>query len=166
MRLAIALLMGFAGQSAGADKEREKMLKAPLDAMENAIRTSDETLFKAQWHVEGYAKNLVGSAGLSGEDVFKQGSPKKWFLKPDLTQAQVLGDGAAVIVPCAVWAWEKDKSVDKVRIVLVKTEVKIVDKTKTVYLVLGGGEKPAPVEALANRFLRKEALEPPKEVEK
>ena len=161
--ITVAALLCLLCQETDKDKEREKMLKAPLDAMEKGIREGDEKLFKEQFHAEGYAKNLAGGSGLAGENVYKQGTRKKWFLKPDLAKAQVLGDGAAVIVPCEVWAWEKEKSVDQIELLLVKAEVKDGEKTKTVYVVLGGGEKRAQVEALANRFLKKEPLEPPKE---
>src|SRR5581483_1069456 len=104
---------------------------------------------------DAFEKNFVGGSGLAGMAVFGQGSRKKWFLKPDLAQAQILGEGAAVIIPCQVYAWEKEKTVDKVDLLLIKE--------KDAYRVLGGGEKRAQVDALAQRFLKKEPLDPPKE---
>ena len=127
---------------------RQKALAAPFEIMEKAIRDKDEATFKARWHSLGFEKNLVGGSGLAGKAVFEQGSRKKWFLKPDLSTAKILGDGAAVIVPCEVWAWEKGKAVDKVDLLLVQV--------KDAYVVLGGGEKRDEVESLASRWLKKE----------
>lgn len=128
---------------------------ALFENMKKGIEGKDEALFKAQWHAEGYAKNLVGASGLEGADVFSQGSRKKWYLKPDLAKAVALGEGAASIVPCDVWAWEKAKAVDQVHILAVKTEPG--------WRVLGGGEKAEEVRALAERWLKKEPLPPPAE---
>ncbi len=160
MRAALLLLV-MAVQDDKA-KEQERLLKAPFEAMEKGIRENDEKLFKAQWHADAYTKNLVGGSGIAGEGVFKQGARKKWFPKPDLTKAQDLGDGAAFIVPCEIWNWEKEKSVDKVDMLLVKTEVTVDEKKTTVLVVLGGGEKAEEVKALAERWQKKEPLEPPK----
>ena len=128
---------------------------AVFDALEKAIRGGDEAAFKARWHPEGFDANLVGRGGLAGREVFAQGARKKWFLKPDLARARALGDGAARIVPCDVWAWERGKAVDKVELLLVRD--------KDAWLVLGGGEKAADVEALARRWLEKKPLPPPPE---
>jgi hypothetical protein len=157
----LGILFAFAGAAMLAapqdDEARQKALQAPFDAMEKSIREMDETAFKSRWHAEGFEKNFVGGSGLAGKAVFGQGSRKKWFLKPDLTQAKILQEGAAVIVPCLVWGWEKEKAVDKVNILLIKE--------KDGYLVLGGGEKREQVDALASRWLKKEPLDPPKEKE-
>src|SRR5438045_7444498 len=118
-------------------------LQTLFGAMEAGLRGGDEAAFKACWTAEGYAANLVGGSGLEGREVFDQGSRKKWFLKPELAQVAVLAQGAALIVPCQVWAWEKGKAVDKVDLLLVKE--------KDGYLVHGGGEKREQVEALAKR---------------
>ena len=126
---------------------------ALFDNMKKAVEGKDEALFKAQWHAEGYEKNLVGGSGLSGADVYAQGSRKKWYLKPDLAKAVALGDGAASVVPCEVFAWEKAKAVDKVQILAVRTDAG--------WRVLGGGEKAEEVRALAERWLKKEPLPPP-----
>jgi hypothetical protein len=154
--LVIGILMGSLAMTA-QDDARQKALQAPFDAMEKAIKDKDEAAFKARWTADAFEKNLVGGSGLAGKAVFGQGSRKKWFLKPDLSQAKVLEDGAAVIVPCQVYAWEKEKAVDKVDLLLIKE--------KDAYVVLGGGEKREQVDALASRFLKKEPLDPPKEKE-
>lgn len=157
----LAILVAFLGAGivcgVAQDETRQKALSAPFEAMEKGIREKDEAAFKARWHAEAFEKNLVGGSGLAGKAVFSQGSRKKWFLKPDLARVKILEDGAAAIVPCEVWAWEKEKAVDKVDILLVKD--------KDGYLVLGGGEKRPEVDALASRFLKKEPLDPPKEKE-
>lgn len=129
---------------------------APVfDVLEKAVRGGEEAAFKARWHAEGYASNLVGRSGLAGREVFEQGARKKWFLKPDLARTRVLGEGAARIVPCEVWAWERAKAVDKVDLLLVRD--------KDAWIVLGGGEKAKEVEALAARWLEKKPLPPPSE---
>jgi hypothetical protein len=116
-------------------------LRALFDALEKGLRNKDEAVFQACWTPEGYATNLVGGSGLEGREVFDQGTRKKWVLKPDLERTTVLVEGAALIVPCLVWAWEKEKAVDKVDLLLVRE--------KDGYRILGGGEKRADVEALA-----------------
>lgn len=152
----IAILVGSLAMTV-QDEARQKSLQASFDAMEKAIKDKDEAAFKARWTPEAFEKNFVGGSGLAGKAVFGQGSRKKWFLKPDLEKAKVLEEGAAVIVPCQVYAWEKEKAVDKVDMLLIKE--------KDGYLVLGGGEKRDQVDALASRFLKKEPLDPPKEKE-
>jgi hypothetical protein len=129
--------------------------EALFDDMKKAIQGKDDALFKAQWHAEGFEKNLTGGSGLAGSSVFSQGVRKGWYLKPDHAKAVALADGAASIVPCEVWQWEKEKAVDKVHILAVKT-----DKA---WVVLGGGEKLDQVRALAERWLKKEPLPPPAE---
>jgi hypothetical protein len=148
----MGILIAFLGAAMMQDSDAaQKALAAPFEAMEKAIRDKDEAGFKSRWHAQGFEKNLVGGSGLAGKEVFDQGSRKKWFMKPDLAQTKVLGDGAAVIVPCEIWAWEKGRAVDKVDLLLVKA--------KDAYVVLGGGEKRPEVEALASRWLKKEPLD-------
>ncbi|HYF01639.1 MAG TPA: hypothetical protein VEJ18_22145 [Planctomycetota bacterium] len=136
-------------------EDRLKALQDVFDAMEKALRGGDEAAFKARWSPEGYEKNLAGKSGLAGKAVFAQGTRKKWFLKPGLAKTRTLGEGAAFIVPCEVWGWEKERAVDQVEILLVPEGGRL--------LVLGGGEKGAEVQALADRFLKKEPLAPPGE---
>ena len=146
--------MSLASQDLAA---RDKALKEIFDVLEKSLRTPDEAAFKAPWHPDAFEKNLVGGSGIPGKSVFGQGSRKKWFPKPDLSKAQAVGDGSAVIVPCEIWAWEKEKAVDKVDFLLVKE--------KDGWVVLGGGEKRAQVEALASRWQKKEPLAPAPEKE-
>lgn len=136
------------------DDPKQKALKAVFDDLEKGIKEKDEALFKARWFAEGYDKNLCGGSGLAGKAVFGQGARKKWFLKPDLAGARSAGEDTVAIVACDVWAWEKEKAVDKVEIILVKE--------KDVFQVLGGGEKRADVDGLVSRWLKKEPLEAPK----
>lgn len=149
--------LAMSAESDQEDLARTKAIAAPFEAMEKAIRETDVAAFKARWHAEGFEKNFVGGSGLAGKELFGQGSRKKWFMKPDLARATILEQGAAVIVPCEIWAWEKEKAVDKVDLLLIKE--------KDAYLVLGGGEKRPQVDALATRWLKKEPLDPPKEKE-
>jgi hypothetical protein len=158
---AAAVVLVLCAASSFAD-EQEAAKKAPFENMEKAIRGADEKLFKAQWHADGYEKNLVGGSGIAGAGVFKQGSRKKWYPKPDHAAAKAISEGA-VIVPCEIWSWEKEKSVDKVDMLLVRVEN---DEKKKVWVVLGGGEKRAEVEALAARWEKKEPLAPPAKGEK
>jgi hypothetical protein len=150
-----AAMAAFVPQAQDDAAARPKAWQAVFDGLEKALKEKDEASFKARWQPDGFERNLVGGSGLTGQAVFGQGSRKKWFPKPDLAQAKVLGDGEAAIVPCGIWAWEKEKAVDKVAFLLVRG--------KDGWLVLGGGEKRALVEALASRWLKKEPLDPPKE---
>jgi hypothetical protein len=157
--LGIALAGGVFSAFASLPQEdaRQKALQAVFDDLEKGIKAKDEALFKARWHADGYEKNLCGGSGLAGKGVFGQGSRKKWFLKPDLAKARIVEGGAVVVVFCEVFAWEKEKAVDKVDMILVKD--------KESYLVLGGGEKRDDVDGLVSRWLKKEPLEAPKKPE-
>jgi hypothetical protein len=157
-RLALGLLvMLFAVVSARgaatADDGKSPAARAPFDAIEKALKAADEPAFKAQWHPDGYEKNLIGGSGNTGASMFRQGSRKKWFPKPDLAKATTLANGDAVIVPCEIWSWERNTAVDAVDALVVKV--------KGTYLVLGAGEKRAQVDALAERWLKKKSLAPP-----
>jgi len=123
---------------------QETVVRTLFEALGKGLREMDAAAFEACWTPEGYATNLVGGSGLEGREVFEQGTRKKWVLRPDLAQIVSLREGAALIVPCQVWAWERAKAVDKVDLLLVKANQG--------YLVLGGGEKREEVEALAKRF--------------
>lgn len=149
MLMAAACLGGF------QEEGRVKAIKEVFDAMEKAVRAGDEAAFKGGSSPEGYAKNLVGPSGLAGREVFAQGARKRRFLKPDTTRLRVLGEGAAVVVPCEAWAREKGRAVDKVGILPVRDGERPV--------VLGGGEQTPEVEALADRFLKKQPPAPPAE---
>jgi hypothetical protein len=140
------------GDAVADDARQKAALKAPFDAIEKALRAADEALFKAQWYPEGYDKNLIGGSGNTGASMYRQGSRKKWFPRPDLAQATVLGNGEAAIVTCEIWSWEGNKAVDRVDMLVIKV--------KGAYLVLGGGEKRAQVDALASRWLNKQPLAP------
>jgi hypothetical protein len=164
MGTAILALLGaaaftamMASASDSQDNARQKTIAALFESMEKGIRESDKAAFKAPWREDAYENNFIGRSGLAGKEVFGQGTRKKWFLKPDLTRALTLGDGAVVLVPCDVWAWEKEKAVDKVDMLLVKE--------KDAWKILGGGEKRVQVEALAHRWLKKEPLDALKEKE-
>jgi hypothetical protein len=156
-RLALGLLgMLFALVSArgkaAADEVKSPAVRTPFEAIEKALRAADEPAFKAQWHPDGYAKNLIGGSGNTGASMFRQGSRKKWFPKPDLAKATTLGNGDAVIVPCEIWSWERNQAVDAVDALVVKV--------KGTYVMLGAGEKRAQVDALAERWLKKQPLAP------
>jgi hypothetical protein len=116
----ILIMMMASAAGAGQEDARQKDLSAIFQSLEKGIREKDEASFKEPWLGDAYEKNFVGRSGLAGKEVFAQGTRKKWFLKPDLTRALTLGEGAVVIVPCDVWAWEKEKAVDKVDMLLVK----------------------------------------------
>ncbi|MCC6748397.1 MAG: hypothetical protein IT371_12110 [Deltaproteobacteria bacterium] len=122
-------------------------------AMEGALRTPNEKVFKAHWFPAGYEKNLVGGSGLPGKAVFGQGSRKKWYLKADFSKLTSVGRGGPWIVYCDIWSWEREKAVDDVHAALIYV--------KKQWVVLGAGEKKEQVEALAKRYLAKQPLEPP-----
>lgn len=151
---AAALVAATFFASPAQDDPRPAALKAVFADLEKGHREKAEDAFKARWHAEGYEKNLCGGSGLSGKDVYAQGARKKWFLKPDLARARFLEDGAVAVVSCDIWAWEKEKAVDRVDLVLIQD--------KESYRVLGGGEKRADVDGLVSRWIKKEPLEAPK----
>ena len=142
-----ALMVVGSGESSPRDD-----LASLFTRMEEAIRGSNEAQFRETWHPPGYEANLVGGSGLSGSRVFAQGSRKKWYLKPDLSKARTV-EGVTV-VPCDVWSWEQNRSVDHVDVAVVRVG--------SSFLALGSREDPQQVDALARRFANGEPLEPKK----
>ncbi len=127
-------------------------VKGVFDRMEQAIRNKDENAFKAEWHPQGYGTNLVGGSGLSGSSLFKQGSYDGWYMKADFSKMSKMEDVS--IVPCGIWSWEKNKSMDEVTAAVVSRDGKPV--------LLGAGEDSEQVRALAKRFLSNASLAPSK----
>lgn len=115
--------------------------------MEKGLKDGDEDLFKKHWDSRAYKENFVGGSGLPGEEVFRQGTGKKWFPKPDLTQTEKVG--SVVIVPAQIWSWEQEKSLDKVYFAV---------QTKDKPVILGGGERMEEVRKLAERADKGEPL--------
>lgn len=111
--------------------------------LENGLKNEDVDLFKKLWHAEGYISDLVGE-GLSGEKFYKQGSRKKWFPKPLMDKKETVGK--VEIVRSQLYAWEKDKVVDEIFFAVADGKI------------LGGGENPEKVKALAERFNKGELL--------
>jgi hypothetical protein len=157
MRIAFVLVvvLAVAAPSAVSSKPDPKAaVRALFGAMEQAFRRGDEAAFKKTWVPAGYEENLVGGSGIPGKSVFRQGSRKSWYLKPDLDKLRTLDARKGVhVVYCAVWSWKQEKAVDAVHALLV---------TKGSLQMLGGGEREAEVLALGERFLKGQPLPPPK----
>jgi hypothetical protein len=132
----------------------QELMTAAFAAMEAALRESDEVRFKATWHAAGYGANLAGERGIAGADVFKLGTEGTWLPKPDVSKAEKLGEGEAVLVPCEIWNWEKEEALDTGTVLLVKQGA--------AYVALGTSGAAEDVKKLAERFLKKEPLEPVK----
>ncbi len=148
--IAVIAVLVLAAPAFATDPDTAGM-KRLFAQLEKGLREANEPLFKSGWHAEGYANNLVGGSGLAGYKVYKQGTRKKWYLKPDFSKMQTTGRGAPFLVSCDVWSWEKGKAVDHVWAAL------IWDKQ---WVILGAGEKLPEVEALARRWQEKKPLAP------
>jgi hypothetical protein len=122
------------GSSGGGD------MNSIFADMENGIRNDDESLFKKNWSADTYDKNVVGRSGLEGSQIFKQGSRKKWFPKPDFSNR--IKVGSIEIIPAEIWSWEKERKVD---------EVYFAIKMGSSPVILGGGEDLEEVKKLAER---------------
>jgi hypothetical protein len=131
-------------------------MKKPFAAMDKALTIKNAKLFAKQWHPAGYTKNLVGGSGLPGRAVFRQGSRKGWFMKPNFAKLRGLPmrRGGPWIVPCDIWSRKRGRPVDKVWALLIYHNKRSV--------VLGAGEKLAQVEALGKRWVEKKPLAAPK----
>ena len=112
--------------------------------METALKNKDESLFKKQWLPKGYEKNLVGGSGLSGAEIYQEGSAEGWYLKPDLSKTTTIDESS--IVFCDVWSTEREKSLDQVYMLLVKTD--------GAFKVVGGGEDLGEVKVLSEKYSR------------
>ena len=125
------------------------LLASRFDAMREAMVSSDEALFKAQWHAQGYEANLAGGSGLPGEGVFRQGSTERWVLEPDLKSAKNPSMNADVwVITCVVRSLAEGGPSGTVWILVADGKV------------LGGGEVQDDVQALAYRWANKVPLAP------
>ncbi len=152
--LALLGLVGLAQPAAASDPDTAG-LERVFTGMKQALAASKEAPFKALWHPEGYKKNLVGGSGLAGRQVFRQGSKKGWYLKPDMESIRsVPGSmGAPWLIKCDIWSVKKGKAVDQIWALLIYRKA---------WLMLGGGEKRAQVEALGQRYAARKPLAPKK----
>jgi len=144
--VSISLMAGLSLMGCQSNSQ-EATVESIFDKMEQALKNGDESLFKAQWHPEGYRNNLVGGSGLAGENVFSQGNGE-WFLKPDM-QAVTERDGVRII-RTDIWSFEEDRAYDEVYTAVVQQDEK--------FLVLGAGEAIDEVEALVDRYLSGDPL--------
>ncbi|MGB0591804.1 MAG: hypothetical protein ACPGU1_19165 [Myxococcota bacterium] len=125
------------------------LLSARFDAMKEGVVSSDEALFKSQWHTEGYEANLVGGSGIPGVGVFRQGSAERWVLEPDLKSARnPTMSGDAWVITCVVRSLADGGHLGTVWIVVADGKV------------LGGGEVQDEAQALAYRWANKVPLAP------
>jgi hypothetical protein len=152
----LAVVLAVAAPTAAFAKPDPKAaVRALFGAMEQGFRKGDEAAFKKTWVPAGYEENLVGGSGIPGKSVFRQGSRKSWFLKPDLDKLRTLDAKKGVfVVYCSVWSWTKERAVDAVHALLVTT--------KGTLQMLGGGEREAEVLALGERYLKGQPLPAPK----
>ncbi len=134
-------------------------MKRMYKKMKAAMGKKEEAAFKAQWHPRAYATNLVGGSGLPGKSVYRQGTRKGWYLKPQMAKLRGLPmrRGGPWIVPTLIWSDKKGKAVDMVYVLIVY---------KKKWMILGGGERLAEVEALGKRWVDKKPLAPPKKKSK
>lgn len=152
----LALLVLATPRAALASQPCVSCMKKPFAKMKAALAKKDAKTFAKQWHPKGYAKNLVGGSGLAGRSVYRQGSRKGWYIKPDFSKLRGVPGrrGGPWIVPCAIWSTKRKRAVDKVWALMVWVEKRSV--------VLGAGEKLAQVEALGARWVAKKPLAPRK----
>lgn len=111
--------------------------------MATALKQKDETLFAAQWREDGYGRNLVGGSGVSGQELFNEGSRKGWFLKPDPAALRD-AHGDSALIPCQVCAFATNRVVDEVYTAVVRQDDQ--------WMALGVGEAREQVEALLVRY--------------
>lgn len=152
--IALSLMLALAPSAWASDPDTAGMARV-FASMKRALQTKNAKLFQKQWHALGYKKNLVGTSGLAGKQVFKQGSRKGWFLQPEMGKLRSIPGqrGAPWIVPSVIFSAKKKRAVDKVFALLIYKEKR--------WMLLGAGEKLAQVEALGKRYLDKKGLEPP-----
>jgi len=154
--ISMVLTLVFVSSSAWASSPDTAGMKRVFDKMQKALESKSEKLFKAQWHAVGYRENLVGGSGLAGYKVFKQGSRKGWYLKPDMSKLRSIPGqrGAPWIIPSKIWSPKKKRAVDAIFAMLIYHKKK--------WVMLGGGEKLKEVEALGQRYVSKKPLPPKK----
>ena len=101
----------------------------------------------------------MGGSGLPGKSVYRQGTRKGWYLKLQMAKLRGLPmrRGGPWIVPTLIWSDKKGKAVDMVYVLIVY---------KKKWMILGGGERLAEVEALGKRWVDKKPLAPPKKKSK
>ena len=149
--LVLAVAIALCAPAAASDPDVAG-IQGAFDGFKVALAAKDEAAAKATWHPAGWGENITGGSGLSGSDVFKQGSRKGWWLKADMKKLRQASRSGPWIVPCVIWSDAKQKAVDAVDVVVVWHDGK--------WLLLGGGESSAEVDALATRWEKGEFKAP------
>ncbi len=111
-------VLGACGGSMGQNtapqlspEQHEDKIREMFARMEAATISKDLTSFAREWHPEGLGTDLAGE-GVSGQNMYGQGSRKGWFLRP--TAIVPMAADGPWLVTCLVWSWKKDRAVDEV----------------------------------------------------
>jgi hypothetical protein len=142
--LCLSIFLGLALASLGswAAGPNAKQIASSFEQLRVSLEKKDKTLFLKYWHPRGFKKNLVGSSGLPGVGVFKQGSRKGWYLKPKMSTLKARGTHGAIVF-CAIWSTRRKRAVDGVHAYVVWHNKR--------WVVLAAGESKKQVEALIKR---------------
>ena len=140
-KITLVVLLVVAAAATGCFSGSGAYYRAVFENMETALRTKDKVLFKEQWTNEGFAEAVVKNSGLSGQEVFEEGSSEGWYPKPDYSRNTVLGE--KMIIETKIWSIEQNRSVDEVHFLL--------EKEGDVWKVAGGGEDLSEVKSAAKR---------------
>jgi hypothetical protein len=102
--LVLVALLVLATPGARANQPDVAGMTKPVTELQKAIQDKNRAAFKALWHADGYAKNLVGQSGLSGEQVFDQATRKGWFPRPVPARLHQDGRGGPYVMPIEIYS--------------------------------------------------------------
>jgi hypothetical protein len=152
--LVLVALLVLATPGARANQPDVAGMTKPVTELQKAIQDKNRAAFKALWHADGYAKNLVGQSGLSGEQVFDQATRKGWFPRPVPARLHQDGRGGPYVMPIEIYSPSEQRVLGKGWVLPVWLEA------GKRWVILGGGEKLEEVVALGRRWQAKQALPP------
>lgn len=112
-------LVGLACQPKPIATRTEAAWFPILQSLHYAIEQNNATAFRQLWTPEGYAQNLTGKYGLSGEKFFQQTQLKQWYPEPEILNVSMVSPHM-MIVPCQVMRFNKTRADEAVWLLIIQ----------------------------------------------
>lgn len=124
----------------------------PFEIMDKALAARDVPAWKSAWHPEGWAENLVGPSGLAGSSAARQVKADGWRMVPTAAPISIEDSEHVWVVPVGIVAPD-GRTLDAL--------FTVVEQHEQGARVVGAGENPEQVKALALRLVHGQPLAPP-----
>lgn len=157
--LCVSLASAHAGPQAHATAAIEETRPmnhpalTPFEIMDKALAARDVPAWKSAWHPQGWAENLVGPSGLAGSSAARQVKADGWRMVPTSEPQSIAGSEHVWVVAIGIVSPD-GRTLDAL--------FAVVEQRDDAVHVVGAGEKPDEVHALAMRLVEGKPLAPPR----